>query len=72
MYFSNNAKLGDFLIQQDYFDAGADAVALGGAIFSVHRMENQKFQEIQKDIEEFMFAVKQNYSKILSEDLTNR
>lgn len=24
MYFSNNAKLGDFLIQQDYFDAGDD------------------------------------------------
>lgn len=57
---------------KDYLGAGADAVALGGSIFSVQRMENRRFLEIQKDIEEFMFAVKNFYSKISLEDLTNR
>ncbi|MZG54116.1 MAG: bifunctional 4-hydroxy-2-oxoglutarate aldolase/2-dehydro-3-deoxy-phosphogluconate aldolase [Nitrospinae bacterium] len=49
---------------KDYLGAGADAVALGGSIFSVQRMKNQRFNEIQKDIEEFMFAVHRFYSKI--------
>lgn len=49
---------------QNYFDAGADAVALGGSIYSLERMENRKFSDIQKDIEEFMFEVKSFYSKI--------
>ena len=49
---------------KNYLDAGADAVALGGSIYSVERMENARFQEIQKDIEEFMFEVKSFYSKI--------
>jgi 2-dehydro-3-deoxyphosphogluconate aldolase/(4S)-4-hydroxy-2-oxoglutarate aldolase len=47
-----------------YLGAGADAVALGGSIYSVDRMENGRFSEIQKDIEEFMFEVKTFYSKI--------
>ena len=47
-----------------YLGAGADAVALGGSIYSVERMENGRFLEIQKDIEEFMFEVKTFYSKI--------
>ena len=47
-----------------YLGAGADAVALGGSIYSVERMENGRFSEIQKDIEEFMFEVKTFYSKI--------
>ena len=47
-----------------YLGAGADAVALGGSIYSVERMENGRFSEIQKDIEEFMFEVKNFYSKI--------
>jgi 2-dehydro-3-deoxyphosphogluconate aldolase / (4S)-4-hydroxy-2-oxoglutarate aldolase len=47
-----------------YLGAGADAVALGGSIYSVERMENGKFPEIQKDIEEFMFEVKTFYSKL--------
>jgi 2-dehydro-3-deoxyphosphogluconate aldolase / (4S)-4-hydroxy-2-oxoglutarate aldolase len=47
-----------------YLGAGADAVALGGSIYSVQRMENERFSEIQKDIEEFMFEVKTFYSKL--------
>jgi 2-dehydro-3-deoxyphosphogluconate aldolase / (4S)-4-hydroxy-2-oxoglutarate aldolase len=47
-----------------YLGAGADAVALGGSVYSVQRMENGRFPEIQKDIEEFMFEVKTFYSKI--------
>ena len=47
-----------------YLGAGADAVALGGSIYSLERMENGRFSEIQKDIEEFMFEVKTFYSKI--------
>ena len=48
----------------DYFQAGASAVALGGSIFSLSRMANGEFSVIQKEIEDFMFAVKQNYHKI--------
>jgi 2-dehydro-3-deoxyphosphogluconate aldolase / (4S)-4-hydroxy-2-oxoglutarate aldolase len=47
-----------------YLGAGADAVALGSSIYSVERMENGRFADIQKDIEEFMFEVKSFYSKI--------
>ena len=47
-----------------YLGAGADAVALGGSIYSLQRMENGKFLDIQKDIEDFMFEVKTFYSKI--------
>ena len=49
---------------KDYLGAGANAVALGGSIFSIHRLANRKFEEIQKDITEFMFAVKEFYSKM--------
>ena len=49
---------------KDYLGTGADAVAFGGSIFSTERMVNQRFEEIYKDIEEFMFAVKDFYSKI--------
>ena len=54
---------------KDYLGAGANAVALGGSIFSIQRMANQKFEEIQKDIAEFMFAVKEFYSKMCSMEL---
>jgi len=57
---------------KDYLGGGADAVALGGSIFSVERMKNQRLKEIQKDIEEFMFAVQSFYSKISNQDLANR
>jgi 2-dehydro-3-deoxyphosphogluconate aldolase / (4S)-4-hydroxy-2-oxoglutarate aldolase len=48
-----------------YLGAGADAVAMGGSIYSLQRMENGKFLDIQKDIAEFMFEVKTFYSKII-------
>jgi 2-dehydro-3-deoxyphosphogluconate aldolase / (4S)-4-hydroxy-2-oxoglutarate aldolase len=48
----------------DYFSAGVSAVALGGSIFSKSRMANREFSVIQKEIEEFMFAVNQIYSNI--------
>ena len=54
-----------------YLGAGADAVALGGSIYSVERMENGRFSEIQKDIEKFMFEVKTFYSKISKYRLMN-
>ncbi len=47
-----------------YFSAGASAVALGGSIFSVRRMADREFSAIQKEIEEFMFAVNKIYSNI--------
>lgn len=55
----------------DYFSAGASAVALGGSIFSTGRMANGEFSVIQKEIEEFMFAVNQIYSKISLTDVAN-
>ena len=48
----------------DYFSAGASAVALGGSIFSKSRMANGEFSVIQKEIEEFLFAVNQVYSNM--------
>lgn len=55
----------------DYFSAGASAVALGGSIFSVKRMANQEFSIMQKEIEEFMFAVNKIYSNMRVIDIAN-
>jgi len=55
----------------EYFSAGASAVALGGSIFSLSRMANREYNAMQKDIEEFMFAVNKNYSNIDNIDLAN-
>lgn len=56
---------------KDYLGFGADAIALGGSVFSVKRMENRLFNEIKKDIEDFMFEVKSFYSKITSGEQAN-
>lgn len=48
----------------DYFSAGASAVAMGGSIFSLKRMADKEFSLIQKEIEEFMFAVNKVYSNM--------
>ena len=56
---------------KDYLNSGADAVALGGSIFSLKRMENRLYSEIQNDIEEFMFEVKKFYAKIPSNKSIN-
>ena len=56
---------------KDYLSSGADAVALGGSIYSLKRMENRLFSEIQNDIKDFMFEVKSFYAKINSSNLMN-
>ena len=48
-----------------YLAAGVSALALGGSIFSPERMNNQQFSLIRKDIEEFLLAVRNFYSKIV-------
>ena len=48
----------------DYLKAGASAVALGGSVISPERMNNREFSLIQKEAEEFLFAVKNFFSKI--------
>ena len=48
----------------DYLKAGASAVALGGSVISPERMKNREFSLIQKEAEDFLFAVKNFFSKI--------
>lgn len=55
----------------DYFSAGASAVAMGGSIFSIKRMADREFSVIQKEIEEFIFALNKIYSKISVTDIVN-
>ncbi len=55
----------------DYFSAGAAAVAIGGSIFSPSRMANREYLAIQKNVEEFMFAVNKIYSNINEMDSAN-
>lgn len=47
-----------------YLAAGADALALGGSIFSLERMQNRQYAQIRADIEGFLLAVREFYSKI--------
>jgi len=42
----------------DYLAAGACAVALGGSIISDKRMKNKEFPAIQRDVQDFLLAVK--------------
>jgi 2-dehydro-3-deoxyphosphogluconate aldolase / (4S)-4-hydroxy-2-oxoglutarate aldolase len=55
----------------DYFSAGVSAVAFGGSIFSTSRMSNGEFSVIQKEIEDFLFAVNQIYSNIKVTEFQN-
>lgn len=48
----------------DYLAAGAAGVAFGGSVFSVSRMESKQFSLIRKDIEDFLLAVRNFYTKI--------
>jgi 2-dehydro-3-deoxyphosphogluconate aldolase/(4S)-4-hydroxy-2-oxoglutarate aldolase len=48
-----------------YLAAGADALALGGSVFSPERMNNGQFSLIRKDIDEFLLAVRSFYSKMV-------
>ena len=56
----------------EYLASGASAVALGGSIFSQKRMDNQEYLAIQKDIEDFLFAVNRKYPNIKETDCANR
>jgi len=47
----------------NYLEAGADAVAMGGSIFSVKRMKEKSFDVIQNDIKEFLLPVQAFCSK---------
>jgi len=48
----------------DYLAAGADGVALGGSIISISRMENKEFSAVRNDVEEFLLAMNNFYSKM--------
>ncbi len=48
----------------EFLSSGADAVALGGSIISPSRMRDKEYDAIQKDIEDFLLAVKNFYSNI--------
>jgi len=48
----------------EYLSAGASAIAVGGSIFSIERMQNAGFSAIQKDLEDILFAVK-NFSNTM-------
>ncbi len=48
----------------DYLAAGADALAFGASIFSPERIESGDYNLIQKDIQEFLLAVQNFYSKL--------
>ncbi len=54
----------------EYLAAGADAVAIGGSIFSYNRMQNKEFSVIQKEVEDFLLAVRNFYSKLPKRTLT--
>ncbi len=47
----------------EYLNAGASAVAMGGSIFSVKRMQEKAFDVIQKEIQEFLLPVQSFCSK---------
>lgn len=42
----------------DYFSSGASAIAVGGSVFSVSRMENAEYSRIHNHLKEILFAVK--------------
>jgi len=48
----------------DYLAAGASALAVGGSVFSPERMDKRKFDLIRTDIEEFLLAVRNFYTRI--------
>ncbi len=49
---------------EDFFLAGASAVAVGASVFSTTRMENREFGGIQKDLREILLAVRQFYTRL--------
>jgi 2-dehydro-3-deoxyphosphogluconate aldolase/(4S)-4-hydroxy-2-oxoglutarate aldolase len=48
----------------EYLQAGASAVAIGGSLFTIPRMNNREFNSIKTDISDLVFAVKKFCSKV--------
>jgi len=46
----------------EYLRAGASAVAIGGSVFTLSRMQNKEFESIKSEVSEFVSAVKMFYS----------
>ncbi len=49
---------------EDFFQAGASAIAIGASVFSTTRMENRQFDGMQKDLREILLAVRQFYTRL--------
>ena len=49
---------------EDFFLAGASAVAVGASVFSTARMEGREFGAIEKDLRELLLAVRQFYPRL--------
>ena len=48
----------------EYLQAGASAVAVGGSLFTMSRMENREFDVIKTDVYKLVLSVKNFYSKV--------
>lgn len=44
----------------EFMDSGASAVAIGGSVFSVQRMRDGEFSQIQNDVKDILIAVRDN------------
>ncbi len=44
----------------EFMDSGASAVAVGGSVFSVQRMRDGQFAQIQNDVKKILIAVREN------------
>lgn len=49
---------------EDFFQAGASAIAVGASVFSKARMENGHFADIRNDLREILLAVREFYSRL--------
>ena len=49
---------------EDFFLAGASAVAVGASVFSMARMEDREFGAIEKDLREIFLAVRPFYTRL--------
>lgn len=43
---------------EDFFRAGTSAIAIGASVFSPDRMENNQFDDIRKDLQKILLAVR--------------
>ncbi len=50
----------------DYLKSGAQAVAIGGSVFSIERLQSGDTESIQRDLVEILFAVREFFTKMSS------